>query len=60
MLGKNEENKALRQAETLSLDDVEKVLLGGSIDSGPKENGIGSYERFMSMVGALEVRGRLM
>lgn len=61
MLGKNQENKALRQAEMLAYDEIEAVLLGADMKKkDPHENGNGSYERFMGMVGALEIRGRQM
>ena len=62
MLGKNQENRALQQAEVLSIDDIEAILLGAEPGGGrgPRENGIGSYERFMQMVGQFETRGRQM
>lgn len=61
MVGKNEENKALRQAEELAFDEIEAVLLGAELKKkDPHENSNGSYERFMMMVGALETRGRQM
>lgn len=62
MIEKGQENKALSQAEMLTLDEVEAALLG--IDpknsSGPKENGNGSYERFMMMMGQFDTRGKQM
>lgn len=60
-LGKNQENKALKQAEGLGFDEIEQLLMGASPQrQEPNENGNGSYERFMAMVGALEVRGKMM
>jgi hypothetical protein len=61
MIEKGQENKALRQAEMLAFDDVEAVLLGNELkDSGPKENGVGSYERFLGMMGQFDKRGKQM
>ena len=60
---KGKENKALTQAGQLAFDDIETVLLGGTPQSpngGPKENGVGSYERFMGMMGELEQRGKML
>lgn len=63
MIEKGQENKALTQAERLAIDDVEAALLGHepqNSSGGPAENGNGSYERFMGMVGQLDIRGKQM
>lgn len=62
MIEKGKENVALNQAEMLTLDEVEAALLGHepSNSNGPRENGVGSYERFMMMMGQLELRGKQM
>lgn len=63
MIEKGQENKALRQAETLAFDEVEAALLGHepkNSSGGPQENGIGSYERFMGMMGQFDKRGKMM
>lgn len=60
---KGKDNKALDMASKLAFDDIETVLLGGSPQApngGPKENGVGSYERFMTMMGGLEQRGKML
>lgn len=49
---KGKPNPPLEAAQTLSLDPVEALLLGGSSDSAVKENKTGSYERFMMQLGA--------
>lgn len=63
MIDKGQENKALTQAEKLAIDEVEAALLGHeprNSAGGPLENGNGSYERFMGMMGQLEIRGKMM
>lgn len=45
------ENPAIENARKLALDPAEAVLLGQQ-PVQPKENQAGSYERFMSMLGA--------
>jgi hypothetical protein len=45
------ENPAMESASKLTLDPVEAVLLGQQ-PVKPKENAAGSYERFMSVLGA--------
>ncbi len=62
MIEKGQENKALNQAERLAFDDVEAALLGHepSDSNGPQDNGNGSYERIMMMMGQLEQRGKMM
>ena len=59
---KGKENKALDSAGKLAMDDIETTLLGGTVQkpNAPAENGVGSYERFMSMMGGLEQRGRML
>lgn len=59
---KGKDNKALDQAQKLAFDDIETVLLGGTPQNpnAPKENGVGSYERFMGMMGQLEQRGKML
>lgn len=60
---KGKDNKAFDQAGKLAFDDIETVLLGGTPQGpagGPKENGVGSYERFMTMMGGLEQRGKML
>jgi hypothetical protein len=59
---KGKENKALDQAGKLAFDDIELALLGGKVQSPdqPAENGAGSFERFMGMMGHLEQRGKML
>lgn len=47
---KGKENTALTQATKISYDDIEAALLGAEVEK-PKENGVGSYERFMRSFG---------
>jgi hypothetical protein len=51
MVEKGKPNPALDAATRMSLDDVEMALLG-SAPQKKTENGAGSYEKFMSMLGA--------
>lgn len=56
------ENKALKQAGELAYDDIEAALLGAApaASGKPKENGVGSFERFMMMDAQLAQRGRAL
>lgn len=48
------ENPALKTAGQLAYDDIEQSLLGGgetAAGGGPKDNGNGSFERFMGAFG---------
>ena len=46
------ENKALKQAATLAMDEIESALLGVSPKrDSAHENNVGSYERFMGAFG---------
>jgi hypothetical protein len=51
---KGKTNEALNQAQKLAIDDIDVVLLGGTLNTGvatQKENGVGSYERLMRGMG---------
>lgn len=51
MLDKGKENTAMKEAQTLGYDDIERALLGVA-PRGPKENAPGSYERLMGWAGS--------
>lgn len=57
---KGKENKALAHAGLLAYDEVEATLLGAEKPGQPKENGVGSYERFMQMASGLDKRGKML
>jgi hypothetical protein len=48
------ENKAATMASQLAIDEEDRLLLGATLDGsvGPKENKPGSYESFMTKLGA--------
>ena len=50
MMDKGKENKAMKEAQTLGYDDVERALLGVA-PRGAKENAPGSYEKLMGWAG---------
>ena len=57
------ENMGLKLAGQLAYDDIEAAILGASTSAGtsaPKENGNGSFERFMMMAGQLDQRGKML
>lgn len=63
MVDKGKENTAVTVASTLAYDDIEAALLGtpqNPAEAPPKENGNGSFERFMGMMGALDQRGKMI
>ncbi len=58
---KGQENKGLTYAATIAYDDIEAALLkDGPSQAAPKENGAGSFERFMMMTGDLARRGKML
>lgn len=51
---KGKPNTAMEFAQKLAFDDIETAALGASVQKEadtPKENGVGSYERFMRLMG---------
>lgn len=62
MVDKGKENKGLKLAQELAYDDIEKQMMGVTPikPEVPKENGNGSFERFMGMMGSLDQRGRML
>lgn len=63
MLAEGKSNPALDFAQTLAFDDVERALLGSPDNpapAAPKENGPGSFERFMMMTHQLDQRGKMI
>lgn len=61
MIDKGKENKGLKMAAELAYDDIEQAALGiKPPPQAPKENGNGSFERFMGMMGQLDQRGKML
>lgn len=55
-------NPAMEQAQVLSFDDIERKLLEAAIAEpvAPKENSVGSFERFMMAMNQLDQRGKMI
>lgn len=51
MIAKGESNEALQKAGQLAYDDVEQALLEEPEEQPVAENGVGSFERFMLLMG---------
>lgn len=55
------ENKAVQTASKLAYDDIEAAALSeAEAPAVVPENGIGSFERFMGMMGGLDQRGKML
>lgn len=59
MVSEGSENKALKQAGLLAMDDIEQAALKEASENAPaKENDSGSYERLLRFGGQMQAQGQ--